>query len=437
MFPTVEKSIKKPCLIFIFCAYFVYLISIAKEMTYSAQMVEMISSLDSSKSAVGLGLTIFYIVYSLSQILVASVMKKIDVRKFMTVTISLSALSYMLVPAMNALWQLWVLLAVNGFLQSGIWGGVMYFLGKHIPKEMSGFVAKLTSTGIAVGTALTYGFSALFVAVANWKITFLFFGVLTAASLVLFLISERSLSKKLSAQPPASDVEKEAETQISPEKPLFSGEKTQKKGLAATVVYLTVLCFFACCVYYAISNWVPNLLSEVYGMPNRYSILLTIFIPLGALPGPIVTTSFVEKRRGGVNAVCLIFSGVALLFSAALCLWYGANIVLAILFSVLILMTMRGVGHLLAGYMPLLLNDRIDSGTLTLIVNAGACAGAAFMPYLTGLVLDGSGANGWLYYYLFVAALALVTGAIALFGRIRDKRKKSFFNAFESTKKSM
>lgn len=420
MFVKMDKAKKSICLKFLFACYFFYLISIVLKMVYSAEIVEIIAAFPgATKASVGTGLTAYYFVYTAAQLIVAFIINKINIKAFMTVTTVLSALSFGAIYFSGELWQLYIILGLNGVFQSGVWGGVMYFVGKYVPREMAAFSSSLMSTGMALGTALAYGLSAFFVAVADWRWTFVFFAAISLVTLVIFLVFLKKIDAKSGAAHPEIDLSKEPEKKKLPVIP----HGVHGSGMNAALIMLIVIAFFAGCVYYSISNWVPSLLTEEYGMLSQYSMLLTIALPVCMMPGPIAASALCD-RHDNKYGVCAIFSAGAFIAVFVMCFLYNASLWLALVLSIAMLFCIRGVIQVICGYFPLVLKDRINSGVSSLMFNAGACLGAALMPLLTGLIMD---AYGWRKYYIFTAAIALVTAVLIIIAALHDRKKKETF----------
>ena len=415
-----DKAKKSICLKFLFACYFFYLITIVLKLVYSAEIVEIIAAFPgATKASVGTGLTAYYFVYTAAQLIVAFIINKINIKAFMTVTTVLSALSFGAIYFSGELWQLYIILGLNGVFQSGVWGGVMYFVGKYVPREMAAFSSSLMSTGMALGTALAYGLSAFFVAVADWRWTFVFFAAISLVTLVIFLVFLKKIDAKSGAAHPEIDLSKEPEKKKLPAIP----HGVHGSGMNAALIMLIVIAFFAGCVYYSISNWVPSLLTEEYGMLSQYSMLLTIALPVCMMPGPIAASALCD-RHDNKYGVCAIFSAGAFIAVFVMCFLYNASLWLALVLSIAMLFCIRGVIQVICGYFPLVLKDRINSGVSSLMFNAGACLGAALMPLLTGLIMD---AYGWRKYYIFTAAIALVTAVLIIIAALHDRKKKETF----------
>ena len=95
-----------------------YIAEMCIKLPYTAQMVEMIDYFDTTRSNVALGLTIYYFAYGIGHLIISNFMDKINIRKFLVLNTVLTAISYGCISVTKELWQVCVLLGLNGFLQA-------------------------------------------------------------------------------------------------------------------------------------------------------------------------------------------------------------------------------------------------------------------------------------------------------------------------------
>ncbi len=407
-----DKKIKINSLKLLCACYFLYTVSICIKMVYSAEMAEIITAVGSDKSSVSLGLLFYYSAYALAQFVFSFIISKIDLKKFIAITVSLTGLSYGLMLFVSELWHLYIILFLNGFFQVGVWGGVMFFVGRYIPHKMSGFATKLLATGLPLGTAITYGLSALFISVLDWRYTFVFFACLSLITVVVFWFAIRSASKNLAGVffEKLEHIEKNTADMPKTEK--------DKRSALPIVILFTVISVLFCCIYYASTNWFPSLLIENFSMPTEYSILITLLLPFCTTPSSFAIVSFKERTKSDYTAMAVFISvvlGLLLLLTFA----YSLNIVLTIILTVTALFLLRGATTLVSTYFPLKYSDRIESGRFSLIVNAFSSLAAGVMPYAISFVLENT---SWRVYYIILASVAASVLILLLAARIRENK---------------
>ncbi|MBQ5801142.1 MAG: MFS transporter, partial [Clostridia bacterium] len=351
-------------------------------------------------------LTVYYFIYAVGQFSASFLMKKVNMRWLMISSILLSAVSFLFVPFVDKLYYMWIILGVNGLCHAGIYGGCMHLFALYLPERLSPFASKLVSTGVTVGTALAYGVSAFFVAVSSWRHTFLFFSLVSILSVIIFAYYEKKMAGAGEAR-----VKKEEVGAI-----VASEEK--RKKVKTIIAFLLCSSILLSVIYYGISFWVPNLMKEVHQMPDAYSILITILVPLLAMPGPIVSVSLCKKRKN-YFAICAMFTFLSLAVTSTLLFAYKTNIIVALLLSSLSLFFIRGTLNLVSPYIPLLLKKECDTGKLSYLTNSVLAVGAGVIPSLAGKIIDG---YGWGSYYVAFMIVATVCFALFLLGALYLKK---------------
>ena len=391
-------------------SFIFYLMSISIKMVYSAELVSIISHFNTSKSIASLGLTIYYLIYALTQLIISSSKIKLDMYKFLIYTTIPSALSFGAIIFANDIWQVWGVLALNGILQSSIYGGIMHQLTKYLPDTWFNLTSIILSFAFALGTAIAYGISALGVAFLNWKYAFVIFAVLLLLSLIVFCAVLRCCKRHFgdgSAVEKATDIDTPALQQ-----------NVGKRKMFAIMSFILVTNFLVCCLYYGATNWVPSLLKEIHDVPESYSLLITISVPLTMSPGPMLANYYTEKT-GKVYTVCSVFFAVCAVCMLTMIFVYDLHIVLAIAISLIMLFFNRAIVNLLTSYLPFKLNKVIDASKSSMMINAIACIGAAAMPFITGVIMDNL---GWTAYYICMFGIAALTTVIFMFGMKYSKK---------------
>ena len=408
MHKRLEIPNKKVYMRLIYSMFLLYIITVAVKITYSAQMVEIAKEFSSGKTEVGIGLTLYYIVYGVAQLVLSKFVGRINMRRFIVGSIICSSISFGLIVVANRLWQLWLILALNGVFQSGIFGGCMHFLGKYLPGELEAYASNVMNVGFAVGNIMAYAISSAFVAVSRWQDTFMFFAIVQLIMLVVFVKGE-SFAQKMVGERKIEGPQRED-----------GGEKNNKTSRKAGIVMIVVaaIMFFVTCNQYLLSNWVPNLLTEVHGLPSSVSILITLFVPLGMVVGSILIVNLCSHGKEQFK-VSLIMIAIATAVVGILCFTYRANVVFALILSVVFVICVRPISSLFGTYTTFRLGKIIEPARLSLIGNAFASIAAAVAPTLSGIVMDSS---GWTAYYISIFIFSIVALIVTYIGKIVFER---------------
>lgn len=391
-------------------SFILYTMTISIKMVYSAELVSIISHFDTTKSNASLGLTIYYLIYSVTQLLISTSKKKFDMHRFLVWTTALSALSFGAVIFATNVWQIWIILALNGILQSSVWGGIVQCLTKYLPDSWFNLTSIILSFAFALGTAIAYGASALGVALFDWRFAFGVFAALLLISLVIFCFVIHFSRRHFGDVDHAKDTVKIDDSSLR--------QPIDKRRLGIILGFILATDFLICALYYGTTNWVPSLLKEVHGVPESYSLLITILMPISMMPGPILANNEAE-RTGKVYTVCSVFLAICTASMLAMIFVHDLSIVLAIVLSLIALFFNRGIVNLLSGYLPFKLNRIIAAGKSSMMINAVACFGAALMPYITGLIMD---SFGWTTYYVCMFIVSAVVTVMFIFGAKNSKK---------------
>ncbi len=412
-----DYKYKKQYMKLITAALIFYTFVIAIKLTYSAEMVEIINYYKSTKSAVALGLTIYYVVYSCVQVMLGLFIHKINIRKYLVVTTILSAISFSLIGIAGDLWQVWLIFGFNGIFQSASWGGINYILCNRLPNGLLPYANKIVITGFAIGNSLTYALSALCVEFLSWKIAFVIFGVLLICSLFYLMAKDRAVAK---ANAKDDEIEEKIETVASHTYVIPQGKKFNvKMHMMAT----SIIAFTSTCLMYGFCNWIPNILVEVHNFPVSLSILITLVVPLVDAPAKIISYNIYDKTNkiyfgGGLSGLIIT------ILLAIMILFYDLSLIFVLIMCVLLkFFTAIFVGTYCT-YTLMKYKNYINVAKETLINNAFASLGAGLMPFIGALVMD---ASGWQSYFIFLTIFALVASIMAfvLYFSVKIKRNVS------------
>ncbi len=390
-----NKSAKKYCWLLIIACFCVYTSTICMKMVYSSQVIEIIQKLGESKARVGLGLTAYYVTYAIAQLSLAPFVKKINMGKLMMYTVIASAVLYGIIPFTTQLYQLWIIMALNGIMHSSVWGGCMYYFGKYLPTDMNETACSIMSMGFIGGTIVSYVIAPVFIQHGIWQYTFLLFAALQFIATVYFVLVEKRVERYFEKNGPLEKAELPHVSQMQ------GGQKSNALPhlIVAVLASATLTALVTNTGYYVITNWFPTYLNNVFGLLSTHSVWVTIVLYVSSF---ICTNLGLAmcRRHKNVFSVFLFWLGVgATAFSLVHMLVYNKNLVLAIVLATVVISATRSVGTMLASYLPLIIKSHINAATTAMLLNAAASVGAAVGPLIAGALVDGS---GWQPYFIFI-----------------------------------
>lgn len=405
----------------LFAAYMFNMLVFAIKLVYTAQLPAVIDFFGTTKANATLGLTIYYFVYAASQIALSFFITKINFKWYLFITSILSAISFSIIGAIDSLFAIWIIFALNGFLQAGCWGGIIFIISKYLPNETLSYSNKLLSTATTIGNAITYAISAFFVAIADWRLTFVFFGILFFISIVYLFVQIGIVDKITKRKDEYSFDYIDTNNKKGKQNNSYVLPSGIRFNVKLLLTYIIICSFLINCLNYGIGNWIPNLLKDVHGFPTALSILLTMVMPLISMLATIVMYNNFDKSNNIFLKSCIL-ALVLLALIIVMIFGFDLSFVFAILMCVLLKFLPTAVSAGYGSYTLVKIKNYINSGSSTLVVNSGAAIAAGLMPFITGLIMDN---YGWATYYTFMAGICLITFLFIFIGIIIINKKKN------------
>ena len=429
--------------------FILYTSMMCAKSVFTAELVTFIDKMHTDKFNASLCNTYYFITYAAVQVILAPFMGRINLRRYLVITVPLAAVCGILVAFIGDVKQAWVLFAFTGAFQAGIYAGCMYILSLYLPADMLPFANSLMQSGFAIGNTVAYCVSALFVSLSLWTLPYIIFGVLFLAAVVFFGIVTRKAAatfpeagkrRRAAAKPQKdgacegkiadgavndggeSDCEsgdkvnatgdgKGRQSELSYNKGLF----TLKNGAQRALFYFLSIVYslLVTTLYYAINNWVGNFFKEVYGLPDSVSIVISLIVPIMTFFGPFIAISLSKKRKNYIkSAVVAVF--VPLAAALALVFFYDAGIIVAMLLIAVFIVGTK----VLTGFQSVATFDmrtEINAGSYSAMVNAAASVSAALAPTVMGKIIDAAnaagstGQEGWVAQYGCAAGISAAT----------------------------
>ena len=380
---------------FIWSCFFLYVFMMSSKNSYTAEMVELIEVFNSTKPDVSLAMTYYFVTYAVGQILLSFCMGKINLKVYLGVTAGISSILTIMIGLMKTLEPIYVLCAVNGALQAGIYSGCMQCLSRQLDKKLLPAANKIMALGTSFASVAAYAVPALFVALDKWNYPFFVLGALFLASVVFFIISYN----KIKRYPPAIQNSAGKTVAVSDEKPFMTLQgKGKKIGFFAMMAFLTLI---GNATYYGTFNWVPNLIKEVFHQGESLSILLTLLFPVVQAITSIWVVNLCEKY---VNIIAVSFwlMVVAMVIFVPMLFVHDLNIVLTLVCMVAFTALAAGARQVFSGILAFKMRTQLSSGGYLAYTNAFAALAAGVIPPLAASVIEAEG-----YRTLFIIAMAL------------------------------
>lgn len=395
------KQQKRLMNLLIWACWTVYAASMMSKKVYAVELVEVTKAWGTSNTQAGFPLTCYYITYCIAQILFAIFIKKINVKNFFLVTVSASSVLLMMVALTQSLTQLTIVMSLIGITHCGIWAGAFYLISRYVPEEKHGYAVSIMSTGFPAGNFFAYALSSATVAVGNWQYAFWVAGCLLLAAVIFLFIILGKVDKGL-----PQIVRTVTESKVSE-----SGKLKKRSGYSPKFIVSFSVIILAALVYQLmdmpIGTYLPKLFVSEYGMPESYSILISMFLPIAVIGGPFLGTAVCSHRHVPFMRASNLFLLAATVCPVILLFVYKTNIVLTLIFTVLYTTLIRAFNTCSGTLATLQIDSEMNAGSITAFSNAGATVACAIVPMLFGYLFDNYASSAWTIFYLIFIGVML------------------------------
>ncbi len=397
--------------------WIIYVAAYVGRLNYSASLVEIIQALSITEAQAGMVYSAFAITYGVGQFVNGLLCKFYNPKYVITGALTASGLCNLLLPLASDPKLMLLIWLLNGAAQSMLWSLIIRTLSREVPDEKLDRAIITMSSTVAVGTALAFGSSALFVALGDWRITFFVAsGILCSAALFWFL-----LRAKLDKAP--------RETAVAPAKESEPAASVPEKRAPLGGVFLmalTVICVSAVAngfIKDGVNNWLPKYLKDAFSLPSSVSIILTLLLPLFSILGAFIGRALYRRLRNH-TLVCALEYGVAsLLLVGILTTRNVAPLAAVMVLFISLACMMASVNNIVTGMFPLDNRDRINSGMLAGALDTLCYVGSAVAGTLLGAMSKGSG--GWASVFTLLLVLSAAATVICGVTTLLSMKKSS------------
>lgn len=414
------KTDKKVIFGLIASSFLLYLFSMCIKMAYSASLVQIIEEYGVSKTVASTPLTLYYVFYAVIQLFLAVIMSKINVKRYMTVTYVLSGLLFVSVFFYSPMWYLGAVLALLGITLGAVWCGIVFYYARFLTGKQMNDALMIMGVGFSVGSALSYVISAITMKIGNWRYSFLITGLLFIAATAYYIFSITRAEK--------SDLKITADGDGGARKSqVYQVERHSAKSL---VIMAVITIFFVSLLYYAISNWMPTILKNVFGLENSEATLISTVFVMVVFVGPVMANVVSNKMKNDFLLSVLMAAAIVLI-SVAMYLWYDVNVALTVIIMGVSGIISKFILSLFCSVVSLHTRDYFNSGKTASITNSSACVAAAVAPTLIAMIVDLSDGD-WGTGFLALIIIAAVSFVIPLGFLVAYYKRRS--KPFDETK---
>lgn len=379
----VLKSVKKSKLIII-TMWVLYCASYFIRTCYASTIAPIAEEGIYTKGEIGLIGTAFFVCYGVGQLISGLIGDKINPFFMVFFGSILGAGCCFLMPAAGSLGMLIGVWAINGFFQSMLWSPILRVFSETIDESLRKKAILNIALSLPVGTVLAYLMSSLIIKYFKWQYVFVVGGAVVILAVLFAGIAV--LSSK-------NNLEKVTDAPLQNVKIQKNGDKKGLLPLALTsgLFIIMVPAFLHGMMRDGITNWVPAMISEVYGVSTSFSIFVTIALPIFNAFGAYLVTPLYKKlgenemKTAGVTGLVALVPLLLMLFMNKFPV-YVIIVLLAVTTSV-----MYALNYLIISLVPVRFSRQGFTSGVSGILNSGTHIGCALSSYGFGAIAEKTG----------------------------------------------
>lgn len=406
-----KTGLSKSTLLLALC-WVVYTCSYIGKLSYGANIKPIGDAFNVLNGDTGLVSTFFFFAYGIGQIVNGIMCKKYNVKYVVFTCLTVASVMNICVGFSTNFALLKFFWLVNGIVMSFLWPTLIRLLSETMKKDKIDRAIVVMGTTVATGTFLIYGISALFTAILDYRWSFLVASILLISIAIIWILSFDSLVIPL---------RRECEEEEKVEKESGEGSIANINiTKAALGLLICILAFFAVVnnfVKDGLTTWTPDILNALYGTQDWLSILLTLLLPLLAIPGTVFAVKVynIVKKYIGACTVMFIMSGVLMgLVIASTFGWSGSviSLIITVVAFSIISALMSGIDNIIVSMVPLQLKSKVNSGKLAGILNGFCYLGSTISMYGLGVISDNWGWEAGFYVLLGLIGAVVLVGIV-------------------------
>lgn len=393
--------------------WLVYAASYFIRACYAAAIAPIVGEGHFSKSEIGLVGTAFFVCYGVGQLISGLIGDRVNPFFMVIFGAAAGGLCCFAMPFADNAVLMPIIWGANGFFQSMLWSPILRIFSETIDKSLSRKAILNISLSLPVGTICAYLASTFIIRFSQWRFVFVSGGIVIILSAILaasaFLGSKKELT--VTAKIPQTDI----------------GNKS-KKSDKQSIITLAMLSglfviilpsFLHGMMRDGITNWVPTMITELYGVSPSFSVFVTIVLPVFNAFGAYAVVPLYKKlgenemKTSGVVGALALVPLLLMLFTNRLPV-YVTIILLALTTSV-----MYALNYLIISLVPVRFSKFSCTSGVSGILNSAAHIGCAVSSYGFGAVSEKAGWNAVIIIWI---AAALLTAVFSFLSNIKWKK---------------
>ena len=390
---------------------FMYFMMMAAKQIFTAEVVEIIDVFQTTATKVSFANLLYYLTYGLMQIALIFFIDKIRLKVYLGITAGLSAIFTILIGVIGTLGAsityLFIIFALNGILQAGIYGASIKLFNKYLTEKQYFNAIKIIQLGQSLALILSYSLSAYYVSISKWEMPFILIGIGFLVSVIFFFCSISSITRYIRANR-VEDVANNKQEKPQSQSTLLNA--SAKKLLFTILVLVCIMAIFTYSAYYGLNGWISKLLYDEYNVDKAYSILISVAINVVISIFTVVGINVTLKLKNCLHAT-IFAAGVSVVSALCLTFFYSVSAVVTMILCLLYMIMNKVGGSAYSSITAYKLRLIIEPGKYSFLSNAFASLGACIGPTLLSVIFE---SLNWESSFLTLAILAFILLILAV-----------------------
>lgn len=412
----IELSHKTQMLLIILC-WAVYTIAYLGRYSYTSNSLPIQKFYGVEKDEFSLATTFFFFAYGAGQIVNGLLCRRYNMRYMIFGALTISAIINFSVFLGLPFYLIKFVWLINGLCQSVLWSSLLRILSCYLDEKHMKTAIIFMSTTVSIGTFLTYGLSSLFALFNGFKLVFLVaFIAIIAIALIWFLFYG-----KLTFNAKLENTWGVSEKQDGAERIESKNKQSTYKGLLIILALFAVYAIVINFVKDGLTTWVPNILDELFSLPESLSIILTLVLPVFAVFGALAAVTLNRFIKDHSDMLMVFFTLTTGCVAIILLLlktdyWY----IILILFGI-VNMLMHGSNNVVTSMLPLSVGRKYNAGLVGGLLNGACYIGSTASQYVIAYIAT---ATDWntvmtvlMYSCLAPVGISIIWRIIRLFNK--------------------
>lgn len=401
---TVSKNDSRKENKIIFICWLAYTAAYIGRLNFNASIVAIISDLGVTKADAGLVSSFFFFAYGAGQLVNGILSKKYNAKIMIFLSLMISAVMNILMPVCADISLMKFIWMGNGIVQSVLWSTLIKTLSDYVSDKKLPKAILAMSTTVAIGTLIAYGISSVSVRFGTWKtVFFVASAVLVISAIIWFALFGNSNKKAVET------VENK-------------DGKVRMGKLVLLALFITAFAGIANgFIKDGMTTWVPSVLYEEFKIPQEFSILLTLLLPMVSTMGAAIAKKVHEKisSHAAMNFIFYIIS--ALLCTGILISLRIHSVVTIMICFIGVACGMAMINNVITSMFALDHRRLLNAGFAAGLLNTFCYVGSTVTSYTLGAV---SQERGWNAVFIIMLTVCIVAAVICLAGMISEKKMK-------------